>query len=171
MRSQQSDHGRQCLNIQYFFTHGESAVEASDDDATQKENRHIKRPQHIADAQGPDQSRRQKTIVQTLIGRHCFGGFEQFRRQGAKGFFANGFPRTHFDIHKIDVLESDQSNEYVGDDFHNVYLVGYDNIGLKWIRMKIEGTNYSCPMDGDGAGTVLHCVQDDAQLLGHPDLH
>ena len=62
-------------------------------------------PHSILNEQRPDQSAGQETIVQSLIGRHHFGGREQFFGQcPAKDLSAQRLPGKHFHVKDEEVF-------------------------------------------------------------------
>lgn len=113
IQQQQAQCGRNRLNEQYFFARRSSAVEAGDKNAAQEEDFDLESAG--AQVQTPEQSRRQKPVVQPLVRRQGLRLSGKFLCQ-TECFHALWLvPQNHLKNENVDMQEANQKHKQISE--------------------------------------------------------
>ena len=113
VRQHQRDQCRHTLNEEDLFTYGLRAVKTGDHHAAQKEQSDFATCEGRRMQNRPDQTRRQKPIVQTLVRRKYGGVFRLLFAHAKRLHPPRSRPKKHLEDEKVNVQQSNEARRDV----------------------------------------------------------
>jgi len=108
----QCDQRRQCLHKKDLLARRDGSINPGDRHTGKEEYGYINTPGRVADQQAPDQSGRQKTIVQALVRSHRPGRFKQLRsKRTPENFLPCFLPGEHLHPENIEMFQRHYGNK------------------------------------------------------------
>lgn len=117
-RGRQRDQRWNALDHQYLPADGSSPVAGSENDAAKKEEREVAAGEVRRIQQRPDQTCRQKAVVEALVRRKDRRRFRLFSRHPKCLSAERLLPHEHLKHENVEMLNRDESHHDVCEDLH-----------------------------------------------------